>query len=242
MRRGRDGVEVALEDDRQRGAGERRAADDHLVEQDADRVDVGGRLDEVAADLLGRHVLCRTDQARLAHGVLEEAGQAEVDHLGEVVALAQPVDDDVLGGEVAVDDAARVRLGQRGQDLAADRRDARDGERVLLDQRRQRASAQVLHHQEGNPVTGDTEIVDGHRVRVVDPAGGHRLGAEPLEARGDEIAAQQLHRDRATEADLLGLIHNAHASAAEKRDQTVLVGQRGPGQLKQQFPRSGHLS
>ena len=50
---------------------------------------------------------------------LAQLGQAEVEHLDDVFAARAPQDHDVLGLEVAVDDALLVRLGERAADLDA---------------------------------------------------------------------------------------------------------------------------
>jgi hypothetical protein len=72
--------------------------------------DVGGRSDDAAADLFGRHVGgCADDRARQGAAGVQGAGDAEVDDAGSVHAH-----DDVAGLEVAVDDPGFVDRGQSG--------------------------------------------------------------------------------------------------------------------------------
>jgi hypothetical protein len=100
---------------------ERRPSGEHLEEDAAERVDIGAVIDLAgAAALLGRHVRRRSDHqaaVRLLRRRLvpEQLGDAEVEHDGALAALHLLVADehDVIGLEIAVDDAARVGGGQR---------------------------------------------------------------------------------------------------------------------------------
>ena len=102
---------------------ERALARDHLEQHDADRVDVGARVDRPAADrLLGRHVVRRADDdvglRGVAADVAAQAREAEVED-ADVIAGAQLLaDHDVRRLDVAVDDALRVRVREPGRDLA----------------------------------------------------------------------------------------------------------------------------
>ena len=104
---------------------ERRGAGQELVEQDAQRIDVGARVDVevVELGLLGRHVE-RCAEHHLMGGVqrlfgqrlMHRLGQAEVDHLGDRLVVIRR-DQDVRGLQVAVDDAFLVSVLKRGADL-----------------------------------------------------------------------------------------------------------------------------
>ena len=107
--------------DRDRGvADERRPADEHLVEHDAERVDVAPAVDVEALGLLGREVgRGAHDQAGLGDLVVEIADRprdAEVGHLH----LAVGGDEHVAGLDVAVHDAVAVRVGERLGDVGSD--------------------------------------------------------------------------------------------------------------------------
>ena len=96
-------------------AAERDVPDEHLVEDDAERVDVGLAVDLVAERLLGRDVVRRAEDAAVGRQalLLERAGDPEVGDLRRALL----VDEDVLGLDVAVDDPARVRGAERAGDL-----------------------------------------------------------------------------------------------------------------------------
>jgi hypothetical protein len=99
---------------------ERHTAGEQLEEDDAHRVQVAPAVEGISAALLGAHVLGRpADEtrprerracARSVRVLLEHLGEAEIDDLDEVEAGAQRLEDDVVGLQVAVHDAERVRL------------------------------------------------------------------------------------------------------------------------------------
>ena len=109
-------------------AGECRPAREHLEEDRAGREQIGARVDRLARDLLGRHVARRAHhlpgarelggRARATSRRARAGRQAEVEQLHAVRR-----EEDVRRLEVAVDDAARVQRGERGQH--AERRSAR---------------------------------------------------------------------------------------------------------------------
>ena len=101
----------------------RRLAGERVEQHAAQRVDVGARVDALAADLLGRDVAERPDPlARAAQpGARAQAlGQPEVREVRVVAGAEQ----DVGGLDVAVDQAARVRGVERAADLVDDARRA----------------------------------------------------------------------------------------------------------------------
>ncbi len=116
----RGSLGLLLEGHAERGlAGEGDLAGDHFVDDDPQGIDVRALVDLGRLRLLGRHVLGRADHDAGTGEPrrVERPGDAEIHHLG--VPLA--VDHDVLGLEVAVDDAQPVRLGQPLGDLLGDR-------------------------------------------------------------------------------------------------------------------------
>ena len=117
QRRGRVGDVLHRDRDR-RVALERHAAGEHLVEHDAERVDVGLRADAAAARLLGREVLRRADdRADLGHLRIAGVRDAEVGHLDAPVVAHEHV----VRLDVAVHDAVLVRVAQPGEHLHGDR-------------------------------------------------------------------------------------------------------------------------
>ena len=230
-------VQDRLEDDRRRVAGEGRASGGHLVEHRAAGEDVGPRVEGLAARLLGGHVRDGADrhpgtrQVLLGHrgrqGAVPRAGaaglrplrQAEVEQLG----LAALGHEDVGGLDVPVHDAARVRGLEGVGDL-----DAEIEQRVELEGSRgeavaQRLAFEQLHGDEGPPVVL-VDVVDRADVGVLERGGGARLALQPLEGLrvARQLLGQELQRDASAELQVLGLVDDAHAAAAQLREHAVV--------------------
>ena len=209
----------------------------HLVEHRAAREDVRPGVEGLAARLLGGHVRDRADrragarEVRLGHGGrhgavaragadgLRALGQAEVEELR----LAAPGHEDVGGLDVPVHDAAGVRGLEGVGDL-----DAEIEQGVELEGSRGEAVAQgfafeQLHGDERLPVVL-VDVVDRTDVGVLERGGGAGLALEPLEGLriADQILGQELQRDAAAELQVLGLVDDAHAAAAELREDAVV--------------------
>ena len=149
-----------------------------------------------ALEQLGRKVSARAEErARLLRGgvgrrralggvvVVEHLREAEVDDLDdrlgaaraarrapeEAVARRLVLEQQVLGLEVAVDDAARVHEVDRREDLAQHRRGGRLGELALLDDViEELAALHDLHHeQDALLVDEHVRELDDRRVRAV---------------------------------------------------------------------------
>ena len=128
-----------------------------LVEDAAEREDVGAVVDRSPRHLLGGHVTGRPHHAaqgaavggegrRLgdvgrALALLGELGEAEVEDLGEAVGR----DHDVPGLEVAVHDPRRVRLGEPLRGLREVAEQGAQVRLVLVDEARERLPAHELH-------------------------------------------------------------------------------------------------
>ena len=90
---------------------ERRLADRHLVERDAERVDIGALVNALASRLFRRHVFGRAHVHRCSRGrrvVRRSLGDSEVGHHRIAVAI----EENVVGLQIAVHDPAIVCVGE----------------------------------------------------------------------------------------------------------------------------------
>ena len=223
-------------------ADERHAPDEHLVEADPERVDVGAVIDVGATlALLGRHVRRRAEHEPGARAVRAEGalvagqlGDAEIEELDEVLVAAARRQDDVVGLEIAVDDAGLVRRGERIRDLERDRQRPLGRQRRLgPDHLRQGDPRQVLHDEVDEPIAAaraglDHAVVDDvDDVRVADRVDRLGLGEEP----GDdvlvrrELGVKDLEGDLLADARVLRKIDGSHPALAQLLgDQIVADG------------------
>ena len=178
-------------------------ADQRAVDQQADRVHVGGRADLAALEPLRRQVGRRAQQAAVGVDVVlaDQGRDAEVDDLG-----ARGREHHVGRGDVAVHDAARMRGGQRGGDLGADPHGGRPGQPPYPGQHGgERLAVDQLHDHVRDGLTVDggrlAVVVDVGDVRVTQPRGGLGLRTQPASERGIGAGRrrQDLHRDLSSE-------------------------------------------
>ena len=195
----------------------RLVAGEHLVDQHAGGVHVRACVGMTVDDELGREVGDRADQHPTGGGVLgvgvDGAGEAEVGDLDAAVVGEQ----DVLGLDVAMEDAGGVRGGERteyrldhGQCLRGRHR------RFLADQVAHGEAGDVLHHQEERPVVV-TVVEDGDHVVMGEPGGGTRLALEPsyeLVVVGEALV-HDLDRHRAVQSEVDGLVDGRHPAAGD---------------------------
>ena len=107
---------------------------------------------------------------------------AEVEHLDEVGLAVARDEEDVLGLEVAVDDAGRVRRRQRPADLDRDLAGAFGIEPALVRQHVGEIDpVEVLHDEVGAPVVGGAEVHHVDDVGVPDARRGARLAPEAFD-------------------------------------------------------------
>ena len=195
----------------------RRLARQRVVEDAAERVDVGARVDLVAGELLGRHEVGGADpvagggQAGVGPHRL---GEAEV---GEVGVLA--VEQDVGRLDVAVHEPDGVRGVERGADLEADRRDPGGRDHALAGQQALQVGPVHVAHDEVEVPALLARRVDRDHVRVVDRRGDARLALEALAEPGiaRPLGGDQLDGDGPAERQLGRAVDDAHATAAGDR-------------------------
>jgi hypothetical protein len=219
-----------LGDDRLRGrAEERRVARQHLVGDRPERVHVAARADlALAHRLLGAHVVGSAERhAGLGHpGATRLAGSqgdAEIRHQRLPV-----VQQDVLGLDVAMDDAVAVGIVERAGHLARDGEGLADGQLLLAGEPvAQRFAFDERHDVEEEPVDL-ARIEERQDMRVLQVRGGPDLGQEPLGAdHGRQLGAQQLEGDRAAVPDIVGQVDRGHPAGTELAVEPVAIGERG---------------
>ncbi len=129
----------------------------------------------------------------------------------------------VRGLDVAVQHAARVRVLERGGDVATDRAPPADTvrQRVLVEHRPQRSALEQLEHHERHVVVAP--VVHGDDVRVVQR--GRQLGLGPEAAQEGGVLGQRrvqhLHRHPALQPGVLGDVDATARAGADRAVQQV---------------------
>ena len=165
------------------------AAREALVEHRAERKQVAPRVDGAMLDLFGRHVGRRAQQ-RMGLGELrprrgglavpvarrDAGGDAEVEQFH----VAVGGDDDVVGLQVAVDDAVPVGRRKRLRDLRAVRQGFERGEAAAFEDGGERLALGVLHDDEAAAVGVGADFVDRADARMVERRDGLGLAQQAL--------------------------------------------------------------
>ncbi len=225
---------------------------EHLVEDDPCAVEVGAAIDGHAGGLLGAHVRRRPeDHAHLG----QRSGVAGLDHLRDakvdefepwpVLGLA---DEDVVGFEIAVHDAAAVRM-RHGLQHGLQMAQRNLGGQGPIEHIGEFLAPQALHHQVGD---GDLQGLQLGRPDVV-----HLHDACMLEARhgtglsleagahlrlGHERRLEHLDRDRSVQAEVVSFEHQRHPTFAQHSIHAVALAQHGARQqpAQRRRHRRGH--
>ena len=177
-----------------------------------------------AAKLLGRHVGGRAVADLGAGELVGDGGEAEV-HDDEVAAL---VHHDVLRLEVAVDDAAVVRGGESGAELARGLQRLVAGQPA--DAREQRGEIFAVHvfHRDERRAVYLADVEHAADVGMRNQAGDADLAVEALEQPriARRLFGEELERDRLPEREIGGAVDFAHAAAPEQSENAVAAAQQ----------------
>ena len=226
----------------------RRATGEELEQDDAERPDVGARVDVLRrAYLLGRHVHRGADHAvcdrELGIAVGLDLGDPEVEdlHRPRLVRVAFLRKEQVRWLQIAMDDADLVRGDHGGARLEHDV----DGLRVRqtappIELDLEVMALEELHHHVRQAVGSDVDIHHAHRVPVAKLS---RRACFALEARHDDVVREHLgqehlHGYTLAQLEMRRLEDDTHAALADdlhnrvlSRDHLPRYGQRVRGRL-----------
>ncbi len=222
-------LRLGLEDlavDLHRGAAmERQPTGQHLIEHDAQRIDVAASVDliQLSTHLLRGHVERRAHRAAGLGQMglrIELARQTEVDHDRGVVRIA---DQDVSGLQVPVNDSLQVggvhRLGDTAQHLhqriarvAAQRQD-----------RLERLPDNAVHRDVMQALL-DAHLMHRDDVGMLQPGGRARLPLKPGSQRALVARLlEDLQRHGATERHVFRLVDHRHPAATQLLQNAILA-------------------
>ena len=196
---------------------ERHRAGDHLVEDQAESVEVDAVIDGSSFHLLRRHVSGRAEQlAGACHGGIgrqQRLREAEV----RDVRGACLVDEDVVRLQVAMDHAFGVCRGERLRHLPGDADRARQRQAAFAAEDRVQVLAVHVGHRDELQALDVAEVVNPEDVLVRDLRAEQQLLLEALHGGGvgDEAGPDDLDGDVAIELAVVRLVDAAHPAFAE---------------------------
>ena len=207
----------------------------HLEEHHAEAEEVAARIDRLAAHLLGAHVAERPEDRPLSsvlvadglgghEGVGAPAGRLDLRSQAEVEDLEPTLlrDPEVVGLQVAMDDAPLVGGGETLGHLDRQLDGLSGRERALLEPSSQRLALEELHHGVGG-VAFAAHVEDAGDARVIQRRHGPRLAFEACERFGvpGQVPRQHLDGDEPVQPRVARLPHLTHAACAERGEGLV---------------------
>ncbi len=161
---------------------------------------------------------------RLADAAL--AGHAPVEHEH----LAEGADHDVARGEVAMDDAARVRVGDRLGEPHHDTQRVAD----RVEAPRRLVQALAAHQPHDVPRASVVEhacVVHGHDPGMLEPGEDAGLATQPRRERGAvHVLGEDLGGHVASQLPVVHAPDHAHAAAPDDLERLVALGQHWHGE------------
>lgn len=236
-----DGVvfEDAAENDTRALAGEWEMAGGHFVENDAERKEVGARVELLGANLFGGHI---GDSAESAAGTGElggsnclggegvggdgsgrgrggNFGETEVEDFGAALAG----NENVGGLDVAMDDALGVSGLQGVGDGGCDFEDGLKIHGARGDGVFEGKAIEEFHGDEGFAVFL-ADVIDGADVGVIESGGGLGFALEARKSLGiaGDVVGEEFKGDETMKAGVFGFVDNAHAATADFIDDAVV--------------------
>ena len=230
---------------------EGRVSREHFERHYGERMLVGARPDfGQATSLLGCHVGWRpgAEPARTFRGVVQ-ARDPEVDQPWSLLAVVIVGEQDVGGLQVAMDDAARARLGQRFGDAVHDEGDLGAREHAPLQAILERLPVQQLHHDVGHvskcdrPRPGHAIVEQSNGVRASEAVQRLSFSDETIshDLVGERDVVQDLDGDLATQRRLDAAVDRAVAPTADDVHQGVLLVESLPQERRRRELIEGRL-
>ena len=189
-------------------------AEDQLVGDDSERIDIGGEGDfSRMFEQLRTHISRGSDEAPLARDFPLELGDSEIDHLN----IARFRDQDVFRFEIAVDDAVGVEVAESIGDLQDDFQGPFLRERFLPDELPERDAADELHRDVETlfPLPLAVELHDIGMARHADDLGLLEKAADGF-LIFDIFGNQDLDGDRLARRRVDSQVEEAHAPFAQE--------------------------
>jgi hypothetical protein len=208
-------------------AREGRLAGEAFVEHRSERIYVRAPVEGPRGDLLGAEIYDRPDERPgLRETVLgRREREAEVHHARPDLARVVARGHDVLGLDVAVDDAAGVAVVERVGDLRPDVEDVAEAQRALAEELPEVRGRQHRHDEEERPLVA-AEVVDRHDGRMVHLRDDLSLALEAFLGVLREVPGRdELDGDVAVQDRVLRPVDDAHPAAPQLREDLVAVGE-----------------
>src|SRR6266478_3420724 len=146
-------------------------------------------------------------------------GETEIKNLG----LMPPGDEDVGGLDVAMDDALCMSGVKRVGDLDSELEQAVQFQRLTVNRVLKGLALQQFHGDEV-PALVFPDLIDGADVGMIKRGRGPGFTLETVECAGVflRLWRQELEGDPASEVQVLGFVHYAHAAAAQLREHAIV--------------------
>ncbi len=242
-----------LDEQRERGVAAARAAlaDQHLRQNQAERIDVGALIDLLAGRLLRRHVGQRPDDRAGRGGERARRRRARDPEVGDDRLLGV-VDEDVGGLQIAVHDAHLVRGAQAGHHLARKRQGSSDGQLPFGREQTRQIGAVHERHRDVLDAVDLAEVVNADDVGVRDLAREHQLALEAalelLRRQRVRVRLDHLQRQRQRQLRIPDVVDRAHPADAEQADDLIALTEglsgnetgRGAAGRERIHERNGH--
>ncbi len=219
---------------RDRGGIERGMAGEHLVEDDAEGVDIRPGIEILPLALFGGHIAwrsqehaCSSDPLLNVHRLLGHLRQSKVDNGCALMVTVILRDDDVRRLQITMHDAGLMCRVDRLENLPGNAHGIGKRQwRILYDVLSECRSFDQFHHDIGTFIRENAEIVGACNARMMQPRRRLRLATEAGDGRRiiRKRWRQKLQRDRDLQIHMLRQIDRTHASAPQQTKQPKLPG------------------